>query len=108
MFQSELVHTHSINGSGGSGTHRSTHYDDGKPFTAVQEYSTTVREGTTTLKYDLAFAEHRDGKDIYKLSYAVTTAKGAETKSSEAAYDGNRTVIIEDEYGSLVLHPPSN
>lgn len=108
MFQSELVYTHSINGSSGSGIHRSTRYDGGQPFITVEEYSAILREGTTTLNFNLAFAAHRDGKDVYKLSYTVKTAEGAETKSSEVAYDGNRTVVVEDEYGSLVLQPPSN
>src|SRR5581483_4761878 len=41
-FESELVHTHTIDGGKGSSRHTSTRYDDGKPFNAVENYETTV------------------------------------------------------------------
>jgi hypothetical protein len=106
-FESELVATNTLNGGTGSSVHKSTRYDDDKPFTAVDNYSTTIKGGPVTLKYEVAFVAHRDGKDRYKLTYTVEKAGGSETKTSEAAYDGKRAVLVEDQYGSLVLQPPS-
>jgi hypothetical protein len=106
-FESELVATHTVNGGTGSSAHKSTRYDDGKPFTTVENYSTTIKGSSVTLKYEVAFVAHRDGKDVYKLTYTVEKAGGAETKTTEAAYDGKRAVLVEDQNGSLVLQPPS-
>ena len=106
-FESELVHTHTVDGKGGSGAYKGTRYEDGKPFNVVENYTTTIKGGSTTLKYEVAFVTHRDGKDVYKLTYTVAKAEGTETKTSEATYEGGRTVLVEDQYGSFVLQPPS-
>jgi hypothetical protein len=106
-FESELVHTNTLNGGTGSSSHKSTRYDDGRPFTAVENFSTTLAGGPVTLKYEVVFVAHRDGKDVYKWTYTVAKAGGSETRGSEATYDGKRTVLVEDRYGSLVLQPPS-
>lgn len=106
-FESELIHTHTVNGGTGSSHHTSTRYDDGKPFRAVENWSTSVTGGPVTLKCEVAFVAHRDGKDVYKVSYTVGKAGGSTTTTREVAYDGKRTVAVEDEYGSLVLQPPT-
>src|SRR6478752_10191524 len=67
-FESELVATHTLNGGTGSSAHRSTRYDDGKLFTAVENYATTIKGGPVTLKYEVAFVAHRDGKDVFRLT----------------------------------------
>ena len=106
-FESELVYTHTINGGTGSSNHTSTRYDDGKPFRAVENWSTSIKGGPVTLDCEVAFVTHRDGKDVYKIKYTVGKAGGSETRTTEAGYDGKRTVLSEDQHGTLVLQPPA-
>ena len=47
-FESELVYTHTVNGGTGSSNHTSTRYDNEKPFSAVENWSTTVKAGPIT------------------------------------------------------------
>lgn len=106
-FESELVYTYSVGGGKGRGTDRSVRYDGDKPFVAVTNWKATQAGGGVTLTYDLAFVEHRGGKDVFKTAYTVTTGGATETRRFETEYDGKRTVVVEDKYGSVVLQPPS-
>ena len=102
-----MVYTHTVNGGTGSSNHTSTRYDNEKPFSAVENWSTTVKAGPITLKCEVVFVAHRDSKDVYKVTYTVAKAEGSETKTNEIPYDGKRAVLIEDQYSTLVLQPPS-
>ena len=75
-FESELVHTNALDGGAGSSVFKGTRYDDGKPFTAIDSHATTFKGRTVTLKYEVAFAGQRGGKDVYKLTYTVEKAGG--------------------------------
>jgi hypothetical protein len=107
-YESELFTSHTLNGGTGNGTFRSTTNVDGKPFTAIDNHSNTIEGGATTLTYAVTFTDHRDGKDIYKVTYTVQTADGAETTGREVPYDGTKTVLLEDKHLTLVLQPPSS
>src|SRR5262245_59221575 len=106
-FEPELLHTNTLDGGNGSSSYTSTRNDDGKLFTWANGVTTTIKGRTVTLTFGVAFVGHRNGKDVYKLTYTVKKAEGAQTTTREAAYDGTRTVLVEDEYGSPVLQPPS-
>lgn len=106
-FESELINTYTVDGGTSSGKHTSTRYDNDKPFTAAENVASTFKGSTTTVKFELKFVEHRDGKDIYKLKYTVEKAEGSSTTTREASYDGKRTVLLEDPYGSIVMQPPT-
>jgi hypothetical protein len=105
QLESELVQT--VKGQPKSNTHRMSRDKDGKPFYTIDGFATTVVVGETTVKYDLTFEAHRGGKDVYKFTYTVTTNGNARTTTTEVAYDGRKTVLVEDEFGSLVLQPPT-
>jgi hypothetical protein len=106
-FESELVHTSTLDGGTGSSTYKSTRNEDGKLFTVADAIATTIKGATVTLKFEVVFVAHRRGKDVYKVTYSVAKGGATQTTTQEAAYDGTRTVLVEDQYGSLVLQPPS-
>ena len=110
-FECELIQTHDFNGKTGSSSHFSTKTVDNKLFTSVENYTTTVNLGSVNLKYEFEFLAHRDGKDVYKLTYTISdTSKsgvGSETKTSEFTYEGQKKVVIQDKYGSAVFQPPN-
>lgn len=107
-FESELVYAYVINGAKLGGVGRSFHHDGGKPFAVAGErWKGTQSAGNITLSSEVAFVGHRDGKDFYKTTYTVTEAGTTVTKTSEASYDGKRTILVEDNHGFLALQPPT-
>lgn len=100
-FDCELVYSFDIGGATASGTHRLGKSDGEKS-------KTTHTVGKSSVAIELAFVEHRDGKDIYKSTYTVADAAGSQTRSSQTGYDGKRVVVIEDKHGSVALQPVSS
>jgi hypothetical protein len=103
-FEAELVHT--LVGGGGS-THSNTRTVDGKSSVVVGNITNKVSLGKTTLTTKIEVVGHRAGKDVYKLTYTVAKPEGSQTKSTEVSYEGQRKVLVEDEYGTLVIRPPA-
>ena len=99
-FEYELVHTNALDGGTGSSVTKGGTRD-------VVSHAITIKGRAVTFKCEIAYVGHRDGKDVYKLTYTVEKAGGAESTMKDTAYDGTRTVLIEDQYGTLVLQPPS-
>jgi hypothetical protein len=107
-FESELIISHRTNGGEGSSSHKSTRYDADKPFTAVENSTTTIKGDEGTRTFNVRFKEHRDGKDRYEVTATIGDAKGGQsTTTSEHAYDGNRLVVFQSENATLTLQPPS-
>jgi hypothetical protein len=88
-------------------TNTMTRDKDGKPFHSVEGFATTVQVGEIALKYELTFEAHRGGQDVYKFTYTVTSNGNSRTTTNAVAYDSRKTVLVEDEFGSLVLQPPT-
>jgi hypothetical protein len=97
-YDCELVYSFDIGGAKASGTHRLGRSEG-------ESTKSTHTVGKSSVAIQLAFVEHRDGKDIYKSTYTITDGGGSQTRSSQAGYEGKRLVIVEDKYGTAALQP---
>lgn len=104
-FESELLVSHNVGGQG-SNSHLRTRYENGKPFSAVENYATTIKGGKRTLRFEVRFKEHRDGKDLYEVKSTAGDEKGEQTSTTESNYEGKRLVIFQSDEATLVLQPP--
>jgi len=106
-FECELIVKHRTGGGEGSNSHRTTRYDDGKPFSAVENVTTTIKGEKGVLKFGVKFKEHRDGKDVYEVSATEGDAKGEHSVTTDKQYEGKPLVIYESEQATLTLQPPA-
>jgi len=59
-------------------------------------------------KFEIRFVEHRDGKDIYPVSYKVATNdEGTSTSETQKAigFAGDTVVVFEDQRNRLAIEP---
>jgi len=106
-FECELIVKHRTGGGEGSSSHRTTRYDDGKPFSAVENVTTTIKGEKGVLKFGVNFKEHRDGKDVYEVSASEGDAKGERSVTTDRQYEGKPLVVYESEQATLTLQPPA-
>jgi hypothetical protein len=99
-YDCELVYSFNIGGATASGTHRLGRSEG-------ENTKSTHTVGTSSVAIELAFVEHRDGKDIYKSTYTITDGGGSKSRSGQTGYEGKRLVIVEDTYGTAALQPVS-
>jgi hypothetical protein len=104
-FECELVH--SLVGTGHESIFRTFRYDSGRPFAWVNELSAAIPVGSTTVNFGVWFVVHWGGKDVYDFEYTAGAGASEERKTSRVQYAGARTVLIEDQFGTLFLRPPS-
>ena len=106
-FESELLVTHTNSGGTGSSSSKTTRYTDGKPFTAVEDYTSTIRGDKLTVKVKVKFLKHENGADVFDVSSEVETPSGSESKSTTVTYKGEKKTILEDKSATVVIQPPT-
>jgi hypothetical protein len=110
-FESELAyHSQTPDGATMKGNDRSTHYRDGKAIRFIQNHASTFSgsEKDLPLRVEIKFLVHREGKDVYRLSYTRPSRGGSITTTRELDYTGQATVVVEDELVKYILQPPTD
>jgi len=106
-FESELQIVHTTAQGTSASSHSATRYTDGKPFTAVENYSTTFRGDKATAKVRVKFLKHEKGEDVFEVESTVEKPGGSESKTTTATYKGEPKTILDDGFTKVVLQPPS-
>ncbi|MCU0721556.1 MAG: hypothetical protein MUC83_17730 [Pirellula sp.] len=109
-FESELTyHSQTSDGATTKGTYRSTHYRDGKAIRSIQYHASTFRASETELplRVEVKFLTYREGKDVYRITYARPLGSGLKTTTHELEYIGKSIIVLEDELVKYTLQPPT-
>ena len=106
-FESELTYSWAIGEAKFEGAHRGSRYDGDKSIKVGERWSSTSTAGDTKLVVTVAFVGHRDGKDVFKFTSSLTEGGKTVTRDGETEYDGKRTVVLENKFGSMVVQPPT-
>ena len=106
-FESELQIVHTTAGGTSTSSHAATRYADGKPFTAVENYSTTFRGDKATAKVRVKFLKHEKGEDVFEVESAVEKPGGSESKTTTATYKGEPKTLLDDGFTKVIVQPPS-
>jgi hypothetical protein len=104
-FESELHVNHGVGGAGSS-SHKSTRHTDGKPFTAVEDYSTTIKGDKATVKLRVTFLKHDNGADLFEVEWTIEKPGGSQSTKTNVPYKGEKKTILENEFVKAVLQPP--
>jgi len=105
-FESELQVSHTGGGGTSTSTHRATRHNDGKPFTAVENYSTTFRGDKATATVRVKFLKHEGGEDVFEVESTVDKPGGSESKTTPATYKGTPKTLLDDGITKVVIQPP--
>jgi hypothetical protein len=105
-FESELQIVHATAGGTATSSHAATRYTDGKPFTAVENYSPTFRGDKATAKVRVKFLKHEKGKDVFEVESAVEKPGSSESKTTTATYKGEPKTLLDDGFTKVVMQPP--
>jgi len=106
-FESELQVSHATAGGTATSSSKATRYTDGKPFSAVENYSTTFKGDKATVKVRVKFLKHESGEDVFEIESTIEKAGGSESKTTTATYKGQPKTILEDEFTKVVVQPPT-
>lgn len=106
-FESELFVTHTNAGGTGTSSGKTTHYQDGKPFSYVQDHTSTLKGDGTTVKARVKFVEHKDGADVYSVETEIATKERTETNTTTVVYTGEKKKVLENHLTTVFLQPPS-
>lgn len=106
-FESELHIAHKTAGGIATSSSKPTRYTDGKPFSAVENYSTTLKGDKSTVKARVKFLKHEKGEDLFEVESTIEKSSGSESKTTTAAYKGEKKTILENEFTKIVIQPPS-
>jgi hypothetical protein len=106
-FESELQISHTVAGGTATSSHKSTRYTGGTPFSAVEDYSSTFRGDKATVKFRVKFLKHENGEDVFDVESTIEKPSGSESKTTTAAYKGEKKTILENEFTKIILQPPS-
>jgi hypothetical protein len=106
-FESELQIVHATAGGTATSSHAATWYTDGKPFTAVENYSTTFRGDKATVKVRVKFLKHEKGEDVFEVESTVEKPGGSESKTTTATYKGEPKTLLDDGFTKVIVQPPS-
>jgi hypothetical protein len=106
-FESELQISHTVAGGTATSSSKPTRYTDGKPFTAVENYSSTFKGDKATVKVRVKFLKHENGEDVFEVESTIERAGGSESKTTTATYKGQPKTILESEFTKVVIQPPT-
>ena len=106
-FESELQIAHTTAQGTSTSSHKATRYTDGKPFTAVENFSTTFRGDKAAAKVRVKFLKHENGEDVFEVESAVEKPGGSESKTTTATYKGEPKTLLDDGFTKVIMQPPS-
>ena len=106
-FESELHVAHTAAGGTATSSSKATRYTDGKPFTAVENYSTTLKGDKATTKVRVKFQKHEGGADVFEVESTIEKSGGSESQTTTATYKGESKTILENEFVKVIIQPPT-
>jgi hypothetical protein len=67
--------------------------------------SVSVEAGETKVEISWAYADHQDGKDVYRVTRVVVGPVTRQEDSVKVPYAGEKVVFFKDEFGTCEVFP---